>query len=325
MKNLVLAVILFFHLLVLAAQKTKDEQIRDLLPFEEIGHSIASATAEQIPFFHSYPGLTDRQLEDIIRHFIDSGKQDFIDSLSNIFDRLFTPEEIQQLQESFNSPAGEKYRSLLPLITGKSIRAIYSWYLSNQDHISNMIDSIYNETGYQIREDFTYTEIEFKKGKPYRFRKKPGSKSVYQNPANRFRIYYDSKIWNEIDPEALNPSADIAFKLNESEVYAMVISEQDDLNLKELRYAAVHNLYKVSGRYELIRDELRKVNGTEMLFMQFKALINSVDIIYHNYYYTNHDLVIQFSTFTGTGTFEGVSKKMEDLLNGLVIIQKREK
>jgi len=204
MKNLVLAVILFFHLLVLAAQKTKDEQIRDLLPFEEIGHSIASATAEQIPFFHSYPGLTDRQLEDIIRHFIDSGKQDFIDSLSNIFDRLFTPEEIQQLQESFNSPAGEKYRSLLPLITGKSIRAIYSWYLSNQDHISNMIDSIYNETGYQIREDFTYTEIEFKKGKPYRFRKKPGSKSVYQNPANRFRIYYDSKIWNEIDPEALS-------------------------------------------------------------------------------------------------------------------------
>jgi len=319
MKNLFLSIILVFFVLPVASQADGKNIIKEILPLSEIGNSIAGTLLLQSPVFHDRPGITDRQILEIIDQFISSGNDDLTDSLLNIYDSILSDAEIQQLRELSDSSAVKNYFNLIPLITAKSIHAVYYWYLANQELFDSLLYTVIPQHQETAKTGFMYSEVELKRGKPYTYRKKAGSRSVYTNKENTYKVRYNNKIWEKINPSSLNPSTDIAFKMHDREVYAIILVESNDLNLKELRYAAIYNLYNASSMYEVISDELRRVNKNEMMSMQFKAIVDNIEIIYYNYYYSGNQHVIQFSTFTGSDSYETEKDRMEDLLNGLII------
>ncbi len=232
-----------------------------------------------------------------------------------IIKESLTPDKFMIPQEESD------YRDLIQQQEVKSSQSLQNSFFLKQEIYCSLVDSI-NPTRKNLKkEEFTYIDVEFQHDKPYRVKKKRTARSAYINQGKGYKVLYNNKIWQEIDPATLNTSADVAFKMINEEVYGVIVAENDELNLKELRYTVVYNLYRASEKHEIVRTALRKVNGHELLTMQFKALINSLDIDYYSYYYTGKNRVIQFSTFAGSDSFKREKDEMQYLLNGLIILK----
>jgi len=298
------------------SQPSKRELIRDLIPVREICDSIIQQkirngmpitidinNSGNIPAGYS-PGLLKKTEDELIEKII------------TIYDSLFTTEEILNLVTFFSTDEGKKIRTALPELISMTIRAEQEWFdatlRSAEDPVKPLQDVL-------TQQDFAYVDTELSPDNPYRYRKNRKSRTFFSRTDGKYRIYYNKKIWEETDPRKINAAADAAFKMKGREVYGIVIYENNDLNIKELRYTAVYNIHKAFRRYVIQRDALREINGSELLLMQVSALVNSVDIMYINYYYTADSDVIQFSVFCDASMFSSEKQKMEDLLNGLVI------
>jgi hypothetical protein len=321
MKKLLLPIFIVNILCQVFSQPSKRELIRDILPVAEIVKSIAQATIYNNPKDTAFNASNNKQNIEIIEHFINTGKEELIDSIINICDLLFNYDEIQQFGNFCKSPEGKKFKEYLPIIILKTMQAGQNWYSVNHGILKAMFDSVFSDTITTTHKAFVYEEVEFRQDNPFKYKKNKNSKSICLSNEFGYKVYYNDKIWKEIDPTIVNSSAEKAFKMVDSEVFGLILAESNDLNLKELRYTAIYNLYNASERYEILHDALRYINGNEVLSMQFMAKVNAMDIKYHNYYFTDHSRVIQFSTFTRSESYEKNKSEMEALMNGLVIIK----
>lgn len=321
MKKLFLSILLIKIISISFSQPSKREIIREMLPMTEIAEAVAQST---IMFNYRLKQITEsnEQLNpEHLESLINIRKEGLIDSLITIYDSLFTYEEIQQLSKYYKSPDGKKFKDNLPIIILRTMKAGQNWYLANHGILQSMFDSLLTDTGSTTDKGFIYEDVELQRDKPYKYRKKRRSGSISTSDEFAYKVYYNDKIWKEIDPSRLNPAADKAFKMVDYEVYGLILAESNNLNLKALRYTAIFNLHEASENYEILHNALRRINRNEVLSMQFKARVNFMDIRYHNYYFTDNSTVIQFSTFSMSRSYEKSKSEMENLLNGLVIIK----
>jgi hypothetical protein len=314
--KIILSIFLLNIIFSAFSQPSKRELIRNIIPVEEIGRSVFQAAVNESS---QNPG--NKTNNQIIDQFINMNQEEITESIIDIYDTLFSFVEIQQLGDFYSSPEGKKHKEYLPLLISKIILAEQKWNVLNQAILKVPNDTVYSESGKTPVKEFFYKEVEFQRDKPYKYRKSNKSRSLSESQKFRYEVYYNNKLWKEIDPVTVNPLADKAFRMTDKEVYAIVVAEDNDLNLKDLRYTVVYNLNSGSSSYEIQRDALRFVNGNEILSMEFIATVNEMEIKYHNYYYTDGSCVIQFSTFASLESYEKIKKDLEELLNGLVIIK----
>ena len=310
MKKIVISIWLMACMQFLFSQNEKLEVIKNDFPAEELCNLIIESIMQA--------NEKEAALDPALRNqFVHAGTEVFTERLINLYDSLFTATEIKLLSDFFNSEYGKKFTDLFPRIILKMLESGQNWY-------EKALGLYYNSTVPidTLSKPFEYAESELQHDKPYKYKKDRRSHGIYTDPSGRFRVNYNEKVWKVIDPSVIKATADIAFRMNEKEVYALVLCEENDLNLKELRYSAIYNLFKVSESYEITNSALRLVNGRELLSLQFDAKITSAgNIRYQNYYYSGDSFVIQFSTYCKSVDFEQNKEKMMKLLNGLTIVR----
>jgi hypothetical protein len=156
---------------------------------------------------------------------------------------------------------------------------------------------------------------------PLKFTKPSSAKENYKAISKSYQIWYREKDWARIDPKNLNPLAEVAFKSTEMDAYGMLIYEGMEANSQTLADVAIMQARKTASEIIVLSKEIRSVNGKDMVALEMTGKIQGIDIYYYNYYYSGPEGSIQLLCFTTAKASDGLKPKMEDFLNGLVILK----
>jgi hypothetical protein len=133
-------------------------------------------------------------------------------------------------------------------------------------------------------------------------------------------FYYDKKLWKRIPPGTINSEAEFAFKHKEKDVFAAIISEEIEIGMTMIYQAAIMNAENGSGNpVNIIKKEIRTVNGVPMIHAIFEANFNGFEATFMGNYYSGENGTVQFISWTGTNIFQKHKDEMEALINGAVI------
>ncbi len=153
----------------------------------------------------------------------------------------------------------------------------------------------------------------------------PGA-SAYQAPATatatetfsrgNFRIRYNDNKWVvEKSPDG----SKWHFALRDGEAYALVIPESFSASTNAMKKIALANLRKATSEFKIVKEEIRKVNGRDVLFMQVDATVKEIFFVYYYYIYGDAQGVIQVIAFTSPAAQAKYEPDIFNLLNGLEI------
>lgn len=152
---------------------------------------------------------------------------------------------------------------------------------------------------------------------PKPFVKSGKSSFLLKSSKTNLGVWIDPKKWTYKKAEN-NEDAEYELNLKGGDLYGMIITEKIEIPLKALKQAAFNNAKQAAPDIKIVHEEMRKVNGTDVLFMQMEGTLQDMKFIYFGYYFSNSKGAVQFLTYT-TKNLEGEYKaSAEELLNGLV-------
>jgi len=114
-------------------------------------------------------------------------------------------------------------------------------------------------------------------------------------------------------------SAEFKFKLKNSDLYGMVISEQVEVNVEDLVKIAFENAKKAAPDSRIVKKEYRIVNGQKVIYMEMAGTIRSIKFKYLGYYYSNSSGSTQYITYTAQNLVSKYITEIDTFLNGFTI------
>jgi hypothetical protein len=175
-----------------------------------------------------------------------------------------------------------------------------------------------NEDGtwkYEVRE----TPVKESELKTYT--KPSQATKLVQSAKNNFAFWYDASKWT-IDKKTDNDAAEFSLSIKGEDGYAMLISERLEIDLASLKDVAISNAREEDPNMSLDKEEYRMVNGIKVLHLQMSGKMSGVKFTYIGYYCSNEKGTVQFVCYTGTSLLPDYQKDFENLLNGLVVVNK---
>lgn len=135
----------------------------------------------------------------------------------------------------------------------------------------------------------------------------------------KYVLLFDSTEWN-IDDTAINSAADFSLNLKSSELtLALLIPEKQKTTLENLKDVALENAKRVGKNIIITKQEYRKVNKKDMLYLEFTTEIQGYTFLFMANYYAGQESCIQLVAYTEINNIIKDKPKMQDLLNGLVV------
>lgn len=133
-----------------------------------------------------------------------------------------------------------------------------------------------------------------------------------------YTLWYNHYIWNESEP--LNEHAELSFRLNDKQTYAIIVTDERLLDLKDLENIVIKNA-KENGfeKAKVISIEKRKVNGSDVVFTHWKATLKGTPVDFLSYLYSDPRGSVFIHTYTPSPSFVKNNEQMEIFLNGLNI------
>ncbi|WP_367392820.1 hypothetical protein [Lewinella sp. LCG006] len=156
---------------------------------------------------------------------------------------------------------------------------------------------------------------------PATFEKSDKATFLLKSSKNNFGFYLNPKEWT-FSKEGENPAAEYELHLKSGDLYAMIISEQWEIPLENLREIAVSKAKAAAPDLQVVKEEYRIVNGLKMLHLQMNGTIQGIKFSYYGYYYSDVAGTVQYVTFTSQSLIESYREQCDALLNGLVVIEK---
>ncbi len=129
-------------------------------------------------------------------------------------------------------------------------------------------------------------------------------------------IFYDPAKWKTKGPEESGRSE---FEHVDGDGYAIVITERLAMSMDALRNVALSNAKEAAPDAEIVSEEKRRVNGSDVLVLTIKGTIQEIPFFYYGYYYSGQEGIIQAITYTGQNLFDEYKPEFERFLNGLVV------
>lgn len=130
-------------------------------------------------------------------------------------------------------------------------------------------------------------------------------------------IWVDPKKWKFKKGDAAEDEIiELSFTLAGQDAYGMFISERIEIPLESLKEIALMNARNASPDVEIVKEQVRNVNGLYMLCLQMNGTIKGVKFTYLGYYYSGKNGTVQFVTYTSQSLFSKYKPEMEGLLNG---------
>lgn len=165
-----------------------------------------------------------------------------------------------------------------------------------------------------------FPPIDSLKTNPAVFEKPRVAQNSVKSETGAYEIWYNAKKWQRTPPGKINAEADMAFVLNKSEGYGVVIFERLEIPMDKLREIAVTNARNAANNVKVVSQEMRKVNGKTMLCLEMSGDLDGLKFTYFVYYYSGKQGSLQFITFTTQNMYLTLKPEFEELLNGLMIL-----
>lgn len=143
------------------------------------------------------------------------------------------------------------------------------------------------------------------------------SQQVVKGQKVDYQLWYNPDNWKLANLN--NSSAEYSLQYTKGPAYCLIIPEKISLTMEDLKNVAIVNAEKVGKNIEVVKEDVRKVNGTYVFMMELKGLIQGIRFVYYGYYYAGKDETIQLITYTYQSEFEEYKTELEKMLNGLVI------
>lgn len=145
------------------------------------------------------------------------------------------------------------------------------------------------------------------------------AKKQVENGFGMFKIKYDDTKWRRVPPASLNDEAEFGFEAKDSDIWCIVISEETPIKPDLLFSIARQSIKEKMGTTpEVIKSELRTVNGHQVVRGAMKANISGIDFIFDTYYYSNDKGSVQFTTWTGETVWKREQENILEFLNGFI-------
>lgn len=130
------------------------------------------------------------------------------------------------------------------------------------------------------------------------------------------RLNLENWSYERSDPGA---DAEYEFSWEDEGVYGLMIAEDVEMSLEDLKEIAIENAKSVSTSFRLVDEDYTYINGKKVLILQMDATIKGYDISYLAYYYSGSSGTVQLLAYTTQNDFYGNKGYMEEFLDGLVI------
>jgi len=140
--------------------------------------------------------------------------------------------------------------------------------------------------------------------------------------SEQFKFKYNNENWKRVPPADLNEDAEFAFQHRDVDIWAILITEQTEIDVENLLKIAITNMEENTGTEVGIKKvELLNVNGAEILRGTLHASFSGINFIFDSYYYSDERGTTQFSTWTSEKIWENNQSLIHDFLNGFVVEQ----
>jgi hypothetical protein len=256
----------------------------------------------------SIPQDTPQALRDSLFFYTQQLFNNVIESMKSMYLSQYTEVEVDELLRFYNTPLGKK--------TLNTSFELSTYFFNNRTRLMSelqpKIDNLLKQ--YNRKEELLPTST-INYFKPKRFVSKEKS-STY--PAE---IYYDENQWVSIPPHDLNPIAEKCLLHKEKEIYTLLITEPTKLTLSALKQAVIINLRRSTKNLEIINQEIRNVNGKNILTLLISAKMEDTDLVYQWYIYCSDKGCLQYLVFTDKETYNSSKDEFEQILNGLIITE----
>lgn len=132
-------------------------------------------------------------------------------------------------------------------------------------------------------------------------------------------VYINPKKWSFKAEESGGP-VEYMFNMKNGGAYAMLITEKIELSLQLLQTLALENARKVAPDAHFTSEETRVVNGNVVKVLGISGTLRGVGFSYLGYYYVGEIGTIQLVGYTSDNLFKEYKSEIEELLNGLTLI-----
>lgn len=152
------------------------------------------------------------------------------------------------------------------------------------------------------------------------FTKSKSADLLVKSKKDNFGVWIDTEKWR-YNNSTSNPSAEFEFSSKTAEAFALMISEESEIPLLTLRHFAIENAKKVATNFKVSEQEIRNINGFDVLMIQMDGIVNNMKISYLGYYYSNEKGNVQLLAYCAKNLFNKNRALIEEFLNGFIAIE----
>ncbi len=157
---------------------------------------------------------------------------------------------------------------------------------------------------------------------PKKFKKHKTATFLLKSSKFNIGFWLNPKAWSFKKDESAT-GVEYELKWKEGDLYAMILTEKLEIPLNTLKEIALDNARDAAPDIKIIKEEYRKINGLNVLFIQMNGTMKGIKFSYYGYYYSNQNGTVQFVTYTSQNLLGEYQKDCEILLNGLVEISSK--
>lgn len=144
---------------------------------------------------------------------------------------------------------------------------------------------------------------------------------LMKSKKTHFGFKFNPKLWT-IQKSVQHADAEYQIRLKDEDIYGMIITERVQIPIESLADIAIGNAKNVATNVKILKKEYRNVNGKELVDMTFQAKAQGIHFQYRGYYYSDESGSMQYLIFSTPAIMESESERIENLLNGFLVVEK---
>lgn len=146
----------------------------------------------------------------------------------------------------------------------------------------------------------------------------PPPPSRFVSPSGKFSIDIPEGKWRSA-PRNINPIAEGIWQRIGADAIAMVIFEQAELTLDQLKQAALRNIEQSGTTPRIVEEKRLQLEGSTVVQIVLECEPQGIPLTYLNVYYGGPEGCLQVVTFSGREDFERLRPDFEEFVQGLRI------
>ena len=152
---------------------------------------------------------------------------------------------------------------------------------------------------------------------------KPQSANLkIKSKVNSTIVYVDDSSWKFEKILKENTNAEYNFTLENTAVSGRLVTEKIALNPKILTQAALFNMRKVDPNAKVVKQEKRKINGNDVIYMEMLSSAKGLEFKLFGVYHSNESGSTQLVVFTLKDLEKDYNEQIQGLLAGFDVVKK---